>query len=82
MCVLEASDLILESYGAELLSSIGQVYQTRGSQYLTSTQSPFGGVLGWYHGAKGGMEALGETVGLVRAGLHLKNVFEKLQVRL
>ncbi|CED83111.1 Molecular chaperone (DnaJ superfamily) [Phaffia rhodozyma] len=78
ICSLEAEELVLESYGHELLQAVGSTYSARGRQYNASTGS-FGGVIGWFHGAKSGMDTISDSISLVRAGLHLKNVFEKLQ---
>ncbi|KAL7414505.1 X-domain of DnaJ-containing-domain-containing protein [Mrakia frigida] len=76
---LEANELALESYGYELLQAVGATYAARGRQYLAANTAVFGGVIGWLHGAKSGVNTFSDSISLVRAGLHLKNVFQKLQ---
>ncbi|BEJ15054.1 hypothetical protein CspHIS471_0408210 [Cutaneotrichosporon sp. HIS471] len=76
ICRLEAEDLKEESYGVDLLHSIGYTYKSRSAQYLASAQfAP----LGWFHGAKNTFNAVSEAVSTVRSALELKSVFEKLQ---
>ncbi|KAL1412658.1 DnaJ-like protein [Vanrija albida] len=76
ICRLEAEDLKDESFGVELLHSLGRTYQSRASQHLaTATFAP----LGWFHGAKNTFNQVTDTVSTLRAALDLKAVFEKLQ---
>lgn len=69
MCVLEAEELAKESYGWELLQSIGAQYSARGHQYLVTHHSVFGGgFLGWAQGVKSGASTFGDSISLIRAG--------------
>lgn len=58
ICRLEAEDLKTESYGIELLHSLGSVYRSRSAQHLATAQfAP----LGWFHGAKNTFNTVSET---------------------
>ncbi|OCH87992.1 DnaJ-domain-containing protein [Obba rivulosa] len=78
ICALEAEDLKRESYGPELLHTIGFVYTSKAKQYLASNQT-FMGVGGWIHNVQGKYHVFSETVSTVRAALELKNVFEQIE---
>lgn len=51
-------ELVKESYGYELLQSIGKVYINKSEQHQASSQfAP----LGWFHGAKQNFNLIGDT---------------------
>jgi hypothetical protein len=57
-CRLEAEELREESYGVELLHSIGRSYQAKAAQHQASSQfAP----LGWFHGAKNSFNVVSDT---------------------
>jgi len=78
ICQLEAEELKRESYGAELLQTIGFVYVSKSKQYLASNQT-FLGVGGWLHNVQGKYHVFSETMSTLRAAMDLKNVFEQIQ---
>lgn len=55
------SELKKESYGAELLQTIGFVYLSKAKHYLASSQSLFG-VGGWLHNVQGKYHVFSETL--------------------
>jgi hypothetical protein len=58
ICRLEAEELRDESYGVELLHSIGKSYQAKAVQHQASSQfAP----LGWFHGAKASFNVVTDT---------------------
>jgi hypothetical protein len=52
MSTMEANELVMESYGYELLQAVGATYAARGRQYNLTNSSAFGGVIGWGLGFK------------------------------
>ncbi|CCM01858.1 uncharacterized protein FIBRA_03929 [Fibroporia radiculosa] len=78
ICQLEADDLKRESYGADLLQTIGFVYVAKAKQHQATNQT-FLGVGGWIHSVQGKYHVFSETVSTVRAAMDLKNVFEQIQ---
>ena len=76
ICRLEAQELVKESYGWELLQSIGRTYVSKAEQFQASSSfAPFG----WFHSAKQNFTLIGDTVSTLRAAVELKGVFDKLQ---
>jgi hypothetical protein len=74
---LEAEELKQESYGVELLHTVGFVYAAKSKHYLASTGT-FWGIAGVFHSAASSFHVVRETVSTVRAALELKQVFEEL----
>ena len=60
ICQLEAEDLKRESYGAELLQTIGFVYVAKAKHHLATSQTLFG-VGGWLHNVQGKYHVFSET---------------------
>ncbi|KZW03145.1 DnaJ-domain-containing protein [Exidia glandulosa HHB12029] len=77
ICQLEADELKRESYGIELLHTIGFVYAAKAKHFLASSES-FMGVGGWLHNVQGKYHVFSETVSTVRSALEVKSVFEQL----
>lgn len=77
ICVLEAEDLKRESYGVELLQTIGFVYQAKAKHHLATSQT-FMGVGGWLHNVQGKYHVFSETVSTLRSALELKAVFDQI----
>jgi curved DNA-binding protein CbpA len=78
ICELETEELKRESYGVELLQTIGFVYTSKAKHHLATNQS-FLGVGGWLHNVQGKYHVLSETVSTLRAAVELKAVFDQLQ---
>lgn len=74
---IEAEELKQESYGVELLQTVGFVYAAKSKHYLAST-GIFWGIGGVFHSAASSFHVVRETVSTVRAALELKQVFEEL----
>ncbi|PWN38888.1 DnaJ-domain-containing protein [Ceraceosorus guamensis] len=74
---IEAEELKTESYGVELLQTVGFVYSSKSKHYLAATGMLWG-IGGLYHSASSSMHVIRETVSTVRAALELKSVFEEL----
>jgi curved DNA-binding protein CbpA len=74
---IEAEELKQESYGVELLHTVGFVYAAKSKHYLAST-GIFWGIGGVFHSAASSFHVVRETVSTVRAALELKQVFEEL----
>jgi hypothetical protein len=71
------SELKHESYGAELLHTIGFTYAAKSKSYLAAATT-FLGVGGWLHTAQAKYHVFSETVGTVRAAIELKAVFDQI----
>jgi hypothetical protein len=84
-----------ESYGAELLQTIGFVYVSKAKHHLATNQT-FLGVGGWFHNVQGKYHVFSETyvrhpqkigrsthifdsVSTLRAAIELKSVFDQIQ---
>ncbi|GAA5951088.1 hypothetical protein JCM3765_004677 [Sporobolomyces pararoseus] len=79
MWSIEAEELKKESYGVELLHTVGFVYESKSKHFLASTGPiPFG-VGGWFHSAKSTAHIFNQTVSTVRSAYALKDVFEAIQ---
>ncbi|GAA6044619.1 hypothetical protein JCM8097_003409, partial [Rhodosporidiobolus ruineniae] len=79
MWSIEAEELKKESYGVELLQTVGFVYESKSKHYLASTGPiPFG-VGGWFHAAKSTAHIFNQTVSTVRSAYALKDVYEAIQ---
>ncbi|KAF9476304.1 DnaJ-domain-containing protein [Pholiota conissans] len=78
ICQLEAEELKRESYGVELLQTIGFVYVSKAKHHLATNQS-FLGVGGWLHNVQGKYHVFSETVSTLRAAIELKSVFDQIQ---
>ncbi|GAA6059602.1 hypothetical protein JCM10212_005101 [Sporobolomyces blumeae] len=79
MWSIEAEELKKESYGVELLHTVGFVYQSKSKHFLASTGPiPFG-VGGWFHSAKSTAHIFNQTVSTVRSAYALKDVFDAIQ---
>lgn len=74
---MNSSELRKESYGVELLHTIGFVYLSKAKHYLATSQT-FLGVGGWLHNVQGKYHVFSETVGTVRAAIELKGVFDQI----
>jgi hypothetical protein len=74
---MNSSELRKESYGVELLHTIGFVYSSKAKHYLATSQT-FLGVGGWLHNVQGKYHVFSETVGTVRAAIELKGVFDQI----
>ncbi|SGY35312.1 BQ5605_C002g01751 [Microbotryum silenes-dioicae] len=78
MWTIEAEELKQESYGVELLHTVGFVYKSKSQHYLATTGIiPFG-VAGWFHSARSTAHIIGQTVSTVRSAYALKDVFEAI----
>ncbi|EGG08542.1 uncharacterized protein MELLADRAFT_61850 [Melampsora larici-populina 98AG31] len=79
---IEKEMLAEESFGPELLRTVGQVYVAKSKRYLSATTSGgWGGVGlvgGWIHSAKSTAHVFSETVGAVRAAYDVKAVFDEI----
>lgn len=79
---IEKDMLADESFGPELLRTVGQVYNAKAKRYLSATASGgWGGVGlvgGWIHSAKSTAHVFSETVGAVRAAYDVKAVFDEI----
>lgn len=79
---IEQEMLAEESFGPELLRTVGQTYVARARRYLSATASGgWGGVAlvgGWIHSAKSTAHVFSETVGAVRAAYDVKAVFDEI----
>ncbi|KAF8885556.1 X-domain of DnaJ-containing-domain-containing protein [Gymnopilus junonius] len=78
ICQLEAEELKRESYGVELLHTIGFVYVSKAKHHLATNQT-FLGVGGWLHNVQGKYHVFSETVSTLRAAIELKSVFDQIQ---
>ncbi|KAF5313824.1 hypothetical protein D9619_013033 [Psilocybe cf. subviscida] len=78
ICQLEAEELKRESYGVELLQTIGFVYVSKAKHHLATNQT-FLGVGGWLHNVQGKYHVFSETVSTLRAAVELKSVFDQIQ---
>ncbi|KAF4622129.1 hypothetical protein D9613_009098 [Agrocybe pediades] len=78
ICELEAEELKRESYGVELLQTIGFVYVSKAKHHLATNQT-FLGVGGWLHNVQGKYHVFSETVSTLRAAIELKSVFDQIQ---
>ncbi|PLW12928.1 hypothetical protein PCANC_19043 [Puccinia coronata f. sp. avenae] len=79
----EKDSLAEESFGPELLRTVGATYLAKSKRCLTATATgAWGGgvalVGGWFHSAKSTAHVLSETVGAVRAAYDVKAVFDEL----
>ncbi|OAV99015.1 hypothetical protein PTTG_02440 [Puccinia triticina 1-1 BBBD Race 1] len=80
---IERDSLAEESFGPELLRTVGSTYLAKSKRCLTATATgAWGGgvalVGGWFHSAKSTAHVLSETVGAVRAAYDVKAVFDEL----
>ncbi|KAF9522873.1 X-domain of DnaJ-containing-domain-containing protein [Crepidotus variabilis] len=78
ICQLEAEELKKESYGVELLQTIGFVYISKAKHHLATKQTLWG-VGGWLHNVQGKYHVFSETVSTLRAAIELKAVFDQIQ---
>lgn len=78
ICQIDAQVLKTESYGVELLQTIGFVYVSKAKHHL-ATSHTFLGVGGWLHNVQGKYHVFSETVSTLRAAIELKTVFEQIQ---
>ncbi|KAA1075014.1 hypothetical protein PGT21_027044 [Puccinia graminis f. sp. tritici] len=83
MWEIEKESLAEESFGPELLRTVGSTYLAKSKRCLTATATgAWGGgvalVGGWFHSAKSTAHVLSETVGAVRAAYDVKAVFDEL----
>ncbi|EIM80660.1 DnaJ-domain-containing protein [Stereum hirsutum FP-91666 SS1] len=78
ICSLEAEELKSESYGVELLQTIGFVYASKAKHFLATAQT-FLGVGGWLHNVQGKYHVFSETVSTLRSAIELKAVFDQIQ---
>ncbi|TFK64456.1 DnaJ-domain-containing protein [Pluteus cervinus] len=78
ICEIEAEELKRESYGAELLQTIGFVYSSKAKHYLATNQTIWG-MGGWLHNVQGKYHVFSETVSTLRSAIELKSVFDQIQ---
>ncbi|KAF9458099.1 X-domain of DnaJ-containing-domain-containing protein [Collybia nuda] len=78
ICELEAEELKRESYGVELLQTVGFVYVAKAKHHLATNQTLFG-VGGWLHNVQGKYHVFSETVSTLRSAIELKSVFDQIQ---
>ncbi|GAA5896008.1 hypothetical protein JCM5296_003167 [Sporobolomyces johnsonii] len=79
MWSIEAEELKKESYGVELLHTVGFVYSSKSKHFLAATGPiPFG-VGGWFHSAKSTAHIFNQTISTVRSAYALKDVFDAIQ---
>lgn len=78
ICELEADELKHESYGVELLQTVGFVYTAKAKHHLATNQTLFG-VGGWLHNVQGKYHVFSETVSTLRSAIELKSVFDQIQ---
>ncbi|KAK4058150.1 DnaJ-like protein [Microbotryomycetes sp. JL221] len=78
MWSIEAEELKQESYGVELLHTVGFVYTSKSKHYLASTGIVPFGMAGWVHSMKSAAHIVGQTVSTVRSAYALKDVFDAL----
>lgn len=78
ICELEAEELKRESYGVELLHTIGFVYSSKARHFLASKQTLFG-VGGWIHNVQGKYHVFSETFSTLKSAMELKSVFDQIQ---
>ncbi|KAF8633783.1 hypothetical protein AX15_001256 [Amanita polypyramis BW_CC] len=78
ICQLEAEELVRESYGYELLQTIGFVYLSKAKHHLASHQTLLG-IGGWLHNVQSKYHVFSETVSTLRSAIELKSVFDQLQ---
>jgi len=78
ICEIEAEELKSESYGIELLQTIGFVYASKAKHHLATNQTFFG-VGGWLHNVQGKYHVFSETVSTLRSAIELKSVFDQIQ---
>ncbi|KZT33362.1 DnaJ-domain-containing protein, partial [Sistotremastrum suecicum HHB10207 ss-3] len=76
ICLLEAEDLKNESYGLELLHTIGFVYDSKARHWMESQR--YFGVGGWVHNVQGKYHVFSETVSTLRSAMDLKAVFDQI----
>ncbi|GAA5974036.1 hypothetical protein JCM11641_008225 [Rhodosporidiobolus odoratus] len=79
MWSIEAEELKNESYGVELLHTVGFVYEAKSKHYLASTGPIPLGIGGWFHAAKSTAHIFNQTVSTVRSAYALKDVYEAIQ---
>lgn len=60
ICKIEADELRNESFGVDLLHTIGFVYSSKAKQSLATSQTFFG-VGGWLHGVQNKYHVFSET---------------------
>ncbi|KAI8457449.1 DNAJ protein Caj1/Djp1-type [Phakopsora pachyrhizi] len=79
---IEKDSLCDESFGPELLRTVGSTYVAKARRCLTATANgAWGGVAlvgGWFHSAKSTAHVFSETVGAVRAAYDVKAVFDEI----
>ncbi|KAF8885216.1 X-domain of DnaJ-containing-domain-containing protein [Infundibulicybe gibba] len=78
ICEMEAEELKRESYGMELLQTIGFTYMSKAKHHLATNQTFFG-VGGWLHNVQGKYHVFSETVSTLRSAIELKSVFDQIQ---
>ena len=72
------SELKRESYGVELLQTIGFVYVSKAKHHLATNQS-FLGVGGWLHNVQGKYHVFSETYAIVIPSLSTSIIFFPIQ---
>ncbi|KAF8583662.1 DnaJ-domain-containing protein [Ramaria rubella] len=77
ICELDAEQLKHESYGVELLHTIGFVYASKARHHLATNQT-FLGVGGWLHNVQGKYHVFSETMSTIRAAVELKQTFDQI----
>lgn len=57
---IEAEEIKDESYGVELLNTVGETYKQKARHYSAASGTPFG-IGGWFHSAKNTAHIMGES---------------------
>lgn len=76
---IEAEELKMESYGVELLHSIGTTYCQRAQQYSASHNTVLG-LGGWWSGMKQTANTFSETVSTLRSAYELTDIVQSSSV--
>ncbi|GAA94051.1 hypothetical protein E5Q_00698 [Mixia osmundae IAM 14324] len=76
---IEAEELKNESYGVELLHSVGHVYSAKAKHYAASLSTPLG-IGGWIHGFRSTAHVFSETMSTLSAANELRKVFNELSL--
>jgi len=72
-----AEDLKTESFGLEILHTLGYIYEQKARQVLG--EEKFFGIGSFYHGAKEKAHLISETISVVSAAMDLQNTAEQMQ---
>lgn len=77
ICDIEADALRLESFGVELLHTVGFIYVSKAKHYLATNQT-FMGMGGWLHNIQGKYHVYSEKASTEQSVLDVKQVFDQI----